>query len=73
MCGAVFARVAMKRGDPFPLFTFLLLERRDLPQTPWLIPLSCSVFLTQTRHLLEQLREDFDWNTFRANVGVSAC
>jgi type VI secretion system ImpM family protein len=67
VCGAIFAS-RDEVGRSFPFFTFLLLERRDLPQTPWLIPLSCSVFLTQTRQLLEQLREDFDWNTFRANV-----
>jgi type VI secretion system protein ImpM len=67
VCGAVFAS-RDQAGRSFPFFTFLLLERCDLPPVPWLIPLSCHAFLTQTRQLLEQLRADLDWNAFRTSV-----
>lgn len=67
VCGAVFAS-RDEAGRSFPFMTFLLLERRDLPGTPWLIPLSCRTFLTHTRQLLQQLRTDLDWNDFRARV-----
>ena len=67
VCGAVFAS-RDQAGRSFPFLTFLLLERRDLPQTPWLIPLSRRAFLTQTRQFLEQLRADLDWNAFRLSV-----
>lgn len=67
VCGAVFAS-RDEAGRSFPFFTFLLLERRGLPPTPWLIPLSCRAFLTQTRQLLQQLRADLDWNGFRTRV-----
>lgn len=67
VCGAVFAS-RDEAGRSFPFLTFLLIERRALPPTPWLIPLSCGAFLAQTRQLLQQLRADLDWNGFRAHV-----
>jgi type VI secretion system protein ImpM len=67
VCGAVFAS-RDRAGRSFPFLTFLLLERHDLPLTPWLIPLRCRTFLTKTRQFLQQLRADLDWNTFRTSV-----
>lgn len=67
VCGAVFAS-RDRAGRSFPFLTFLLLECRDLPPTPWLIPLRCRTFLTRTRQFLQQLRADLDWNAFRAHV-----
>lgn len=67
VCGAMFAS-RDQAGRSFPFLTFLLLERGDLPPAPWLIPLRCREFLTKTRQLLQQLRADFDWNTFRTRV-----
>ena len=67
VCGAVFAS-RDRAGRSFPFLTFLLLERHDLPPTPWLIPLRCRTYLGKTGQLLQQLRADLDWNTFRARV-----
>ena len=67
VCGAVFAS-RDRAGRSFPFMTFLLLERHDLPPTPWLIPLRCRTFLTRTRQFLQQLRADLDWNAFRASM-----
>lgn len=67
VCGAVFAS-RDEAGRSFPFLTFLLLERRDLPLTPWLIPLRYRTFLTKTKQFLQQLRADLDWDTFRASV-----
>ncbi|MEP6934563.1 MAG: type VI secretion system-associated protein TagF [Nitrospirota bacterium] len=67
VCGAVFAS-RDRAGRSFPFLTFLLLERCDLPPTPWLIPLRCRTYLNKTGQLLQQLRGDLDWNTFRARV-----
>jgi type VI secretion system protein ImpM len=67
VCGAVFPSHD-QAGRSFPFLTFLLLERRDLPATPWLIPLRCGPFLIKTRQFLQQLRADLDWNAFRARV-----
>jgi type VI secretion system protein ImpM len=67
VCGAVFAS-RDQAGRSFPFLTFLLLERRDLFPVPWLIPLACHEFLTNTRQLLQQLRADHDWNAFRTSV-----
>ena len=67
VCGAVFAS-RDQAGRSFPFLTFLLLERRDLPPTPWLIPLRCRSYLVKVGQLLQQLRGDLDWNTFRARV-----
>ena len=67
VCGAIFAS-RDQAGRSFPFLTFLLLERHKLAPIPWLIPLSCRAFLTQTRQFLQQLRADLDWNAFRARV-----
>ncbi len=67
VCGAVFAS-RDEAGRSFPFLTYLLLERSDLPPAPWLIPLSCHKFLTQTRQLLQKLRADLDLNAFHASV-----
>jgi type VI secretion system protein ImpM len=67
VCGAVFASHDQARRS-FPFLTFLLLERRELPPVPWLIPLRYREFLTRTRQSLQQLRADLDWNAFRASV-----
>ena len=67
VCGAVFPSHD-RAGRSFPFLTFLLLERRALPPTPWLIPLRCGPFLVKTRQFLQQVRTDLDWNTFRARV-----
>ncbi len=67
VCGAVFPSHD-QAGRSFPFLTFLLLERRDLPPTPWLIPLRCGPFLAKTRQLLQQLRADLDWNVFRGQA-----
>ena len=67
VCGAVFPSHD-RAGRSFPFLTFLLLERRDLPPTPWLIPLRCGPFLVQTRQFLQQLRADLDWNVFRSHA-----
>ena len=64
MCGAVFAS-RDRAGRSFPFLMFLLLECRRVPPAPWLIPLKCRVFLEKTRPLLQQLRVDLDWDTFR--------
>ena len=67
VCGAVFPSHD-RAGRSFPFLTFLLLERRDLPPTPWLIPLRCGPFLVKTRQFLQQLRADLDWNAFRSHA-----
>jgi type VI secretion system ImpM family protein len=67
VCGAVFPSHD-RAGRSFPFLTFLLLERRDLPPTPWLIPLRCGPFLVKTRQFLQQLRADLDWNVFRSHA-----
>jgi type VI secretion system protein ImpM len=67
VCGAVFPSHD-RAGRSFPFLTFLLLERRDLPPTPWLIPLRCGPFLAKTRQFLQQLRVDLDWNVFRSHA-----
>ena len=72
VCGAVFPSHD-RAGRSFPFLTFLLLERRDLPPTPWLIPLRCGPFLVKTRQFLQQLRLDLDWNVFRAHAESLNC
>ena len=67
VCGAVFPSHD-RAGRSFPFLTFLLIERRDLPPTPWLIPLRCGPFLVKTRQFLQQLRADLDWNVFRSHA-----
>lgn len=67
VCGAVFAS-RDRAGRSFPFLTFLLLECHRVSPAPWLIPLKCRLFLDVTRQLLQQLRVDLDWNTFRARV-----
>lgn len=67
VCGAVFPSHD-RAGRSFPFLTFLLLERCNLPPTPWLIPLRCRTYLAKTGQLLQQLRTDLDWNTFRTRV-----
>lgn len=64
MCGAVFAS-RDRAGRSFPFLVFLLLECPRVPPAPWLIPLKCRVFLEKARRLLQQLRADLDWETFR--------
>ena len=64
MCGAVFAS-RDRAGRSFPFLMFLLLECQRVPPAPWLIPLKCRVFLEKARPLLQQLRADLDWHTFR--------
>jgi type VI secretion system ImpM family protein len=67
VCGAMFAS-RDQAGRSFPFLAFLLLERGTVAPVPWLIPLRCRHFLSQARHLLQQLRADLDWNAFRANM-----
>ena len=67
VCGAIFAS-RDRAGRSFPFLIFLLLERQNLPPTPWLIPLRCREFLAQTRQVLQKLRADLDWSAFRASV-----
>ncbi|HWG96235.1 MAG TPA: type VI secretion system-associated protein TagF [Nitrospira sp.] len=67
VCGLVFAS-RDRAGRSFPFLTFLLLECRPVPPAPWLIPLKCRVFLEKARRLIQQLRADLDWNTFRASA-----
>lgn len=67
VCGAVFPSHD-RAGRFFPFLTFLLLERHELPPTPWLIPLRCGPFLVKTRQFLQQLRADLDWNAFRSHA-----
>lgn len=64
MCGAVFAS-RDRAGRSFPFLMFLLLECPLVSPAPWLIPLKCCIFLEQARQLLQRLRADLDWDTFR--------
>jgi type VI secretion system ImpM family protein len=64
VCGTVFAS-RDRAGRSFPFFIFLLLECPRVPPAPWLIPLKCRLFLEKARPLLQQLRADLDWDTFR--------
>ncbi len=67
VCGLVFAS-RDRAGRSFPFLTFLLLECRPVPPAPWLIPLKCRLFLEKAGRLIQQLRTDLNWNTFRASA-----
>ncbi|HWF60158.1 MAG TPA: type VI secretion system-associated protein TagF [Nitrospira sp.] len=67
VCGLVFAS-RDRAGRSFPFLMFLLLDCRPVPPAPWLIPLRCRVFLEKARRLIQQLRADLDWNSFRASA-----
>lgn len=67
VCGLVFAS-RDRAGRSFPFLTFLLLDCRPAPPALWLIPLKCRRFLEKARRLIQQLRADMDWNTFRASA-----